>query len=227
MHLALMVTSFSCDALLFDLDGVLVDSAELVERTWRRWAARHGLDPDAIVRIAHGRRTVETVRLVAPQLDAEAEGAALAASESAETDGVYEIAGARELLASLPAEAEAIVTSGIRVVAELRIRHTGLPTPRVLVPADEVRHGKPHPEGYLTAAELLGVDPARCIVVEDTPPGIEAAHAGGMRVIAITSTYRAEALKAADAVVGTLSQLRVRSSNGPGLSLTLGSLDRR
>src|SRR3712207_6730212 len=118
-----MPTTFTCDALLFDLDGVLVDSAELVERTWRRWAARHALDPDQIVRVAHGRRTVETVRLVAPQLDAVAEGDALAASESAETDGVYEIPGARELLTSLPPHRWSIVTSGIRAVAELRIRH--------------------------------------------------------------------------------------------------------
>jgi len=218
-----MPTTFTCDALLFDLDGVLVDSAELVERTWRRWAARHALDPDQIVRIAHGRRTVETVRLVAPQLDAVAEGDALAASESAETDGVYEIPGARELLTSLPPHRWAIVTSGIRAVAELRIRHTGLLVPRVLIPADEVRHGKPHPEGYLTAALRLGVDASRCVVVEDTPPGIEAAHAGGMRVIAIASTYKAAALEAADAVAPELAWLKVESSpDGAGLHLVLG-----
>ena len=181
MHLVVVSSSaLSCDAILFDLDGVLVDSAELVERTWRRWAARHGLAPDEIVRIAHGRRTVETVRLVAPDLDADAEGAALAASEATKTDGVYEVPGARELLRSLPDGSWAVVTSGIRAVAELRIRHTGLPTPRVLIPADEVRHGKPHPEGYLTAAARLGVTPARCIVIEDTPPGIEAAGRDGV-----------------------------------------------
>jgi sugar-phosphatase len=186
VHLAVMTaTTLSCDALLFDLDGVLVDSAQVVERTWRRWAARHGLDADDVIRLAHGRRTIETVRLLAPHAMAEDEVAALAASESTETDGVYEVPGARALLASLPEGSWAIVTSGVRPVAELRIRHTRLPMPRVLVTADQVRHGKPHQEGYLTAAARLGVNPARCIVVEDTPPGIEAAHAGGMRAIGV------------------------------------------
>jgi sugar-phosphatase len=226
VHLALMVPLFSCDALLFDLDGVLVDSAEVVERTWRRWAARHGLDADEVVRVAHGRRTIETVRLLAPGAVADDEVAALAASESTETDGVYEVPGARELLAGLPTDTWAIVTSGIRPVAELRIRHTGLPMPRVLIPADEVRHGKPHPEGYLTAAARLGVDPARCVVVEDTPPGIEAAHAGGMRVIAVASTYPAEALAQADDVVEVLSSLEVRARSGGGLNVGLGGRPR-
>lgn len=210
MHLGIM---FSCAAVLFDLDGVLVDSAEVVERTWRRWAARHGLDPADVIRAAHGRRTIETVRLLAPHLAADEEVATLAASESTETDGLYEVPGARELLESLPPRSWAVVTSGIRPVAELRLRHTRLPTPPVLVTADQVRHGKPHPEGYLTAAARLGVDPARCVVVEDTPAGIEAAHAGGMRVVAIASTYEAEALVAADAVVPALAWLRIGTSS--------------
>jgi mannitol-1-/sugar-/sorbitol-6-phosphatase len=212
VHLAVML---SCDAVLFDLDGVLVDSADVVERTWRRWAAHHGLDADAVVHAAHGRRTIETVHLVAPHLAASEEVAALAKSESTETDGVYEVPGARELLQSLPTSSWAVVTSGIRPVAELRIRYTQLPTPPVLVTADQVQHGKPHPEGYLTAAARLGVDPRRCIVVEDTPPGIEAAHAAGMRVIAVASTYEPSALGAADAVMPALSRLVIgRTSNG-------------
>ena len=214
---------FSCDAVLFDLDGVLVDSAEVVERTWRRWAARYGLDPAHVIRTAHGRRTIETVRLLAPHLVADDEVAALAASESTETDGVYEVPGARELLAPLPPRSWAVVTSGIRPVAELRIRHTGLPIPPVLITADQVHHGKPHPEGYLTAAARLGVDPARCVVVEDTPPGIEAAHAGRMRVVAIASTYHADALAGAEVVVPVLASLRIEASpSGAGLYLTLG-----
>ena len=219
MHLGCV---FTCDAVLFDLDGVLVDSAELVERTWRRWAARHGLDSDAVVHAAHGRRTIETVHSVAPHLAADDEVAALAASESAETNGVYEVAGARELLASLPPASWAIVTSGIRPVAELRIRHTRLPMPAVLVTADQVRHGKPHPEGYLAAATRLGVDATRCIVIEDTPPGIEAAHAAGMRAVGIASTYRPEALATADLVISELSSLRIESSPlGTGLHLAV------
>ena len=217
MHLAIV---FSCDAVLFDLDGVLVDSATVVERTWRRWAARHGLDPAHVIRTAHGRRTIETVRLLAPHLAADDEVAALAVSESTETDGVYEVPGARELLESLPPRSWAVVTSGIRPVAELRLRHTRLPTPPVLVTADQVRHGKPHPEGFLAAAARLGVDPARCVVVEDAPPGIEAAHAAEMLVVAIASTYDADALTSADAVVSALLSLRIESCrSGTGLIL--------
>jgi sugar-phosphatase len=203
-----------CDAILFDLDGVLVDSRECVERTWRQWAAERGLDPDLVLREAHGRRTFETIARVAPHLDVAAEGARIAASENGETRGIYEIAGARELLASLPPRAWAIVTSGIRSVAETRIRHMRLPTPPVLVPADEITHGKPHPEGYLTAAHHLGVDPARCIVIEDAPPGIDAARAAGMRAIGVLGTYPPDALKGADVVVPSVAALHVAARDG-------------
>lgn len=208
------VEHLHCVAILFDLDGVLVDSRECVERTWRRWAAERGLDPELVLREAHGRRTFETIERVAPHLDAGAEGARIAASESGETRGIYEIAGARDLLESLPPRSWAVVTSGIRAVAETRIRHMRLPTPPVLVPADEISHGKPHPEGYLTAADRLTVDPEQCIVIEDAPPGIEAARAAGMRAIGVLGTYPAEALGAADVVVPSVAALRVTARAG-------------
>jgi sugar-phosphatase len=194
-------------ALLFDLDGVLVDSARCVERTWRQWASRHGLDPDAIVAVAHGRRTLETIPEVAPHLDVATEVAALEAIESTTTEGVYEIPGARALLERLPPDRWAVVTSGVRSVATLRIRHTGLPMPRVLVCADEIAHGKPHPEGYLTAARRLGLTPDECVVVEDAPAGLEAARAAGMRSIGIVGTFPREALAIADLVVPNLVAL--------------------
>ena len=194
-------------AILFDLDGVLVDSAECVERTWREWSARHGLDADHVIRIAHGRRTVETVGIVAPHLVVADEVAALEGAESHATEGIYEVAGARELLERLPADAWAVVTSGIRSVATLRIRHTRLPMPRVLVCADEITRGKPDPEGYLTAAERLGKTPAECVVVEDAPPGLEAARAAGMQSIGIVGTYPPTALAIADLVVPGLAAL--------------------
>lgn len=202
------------DAILFDLDGVLVDSRECVERTWREWAAERDLDPQLVLNEAHGRRTYETIARVAPHLDAASEGARIAASESGETRGLYEIAGARELLESLPSRSWAIVTSGIRAVAETRIRHMRLPTPAVLIPADEIRHGKPHPEGYLTAAERLAVHPERCVVIEDAPPGIEAARAAGMRVIGVLGTYPPDALGGADVVVSSVAALRVVARDG-------------
>lgn len=203
-----------CDAILFDLDGVLVDSRECVERTWRQWAAERGLDPELVLREAHGRRTFETIRRVAPHLDADTEGARIAASESGETRGIYEIAGARELLESLPSRSWAIVTSGIRAVAETRIRHMRLPTPPVLIPADEISHGKPHPEGYLAAARRLTIVPERCVVIEDAPPGIEAARAAGMRAIGVLGTYPPDALGTADVIVSSVGVLRVTPRHG-------------
>jgi len=158
------------------------------------------------MQVAHGRRTIETVALVAPHLSLAAEVAALEGVEAQTTEGVYEIPGARELLERLPGDAWAIVTSGVRAVATLRIRHTGLPMPRVLVCADEINRGKPDPEGYLSAAARLGRAPADCVVIEDTPPGLEAARAAGMRSIGVAGTYPASAL-IADLVVPSLTGL--------------------
>jgi len=205
--------SLKCSAILFDLDGVLVDSSQCVEATWRQWAARHGLDAEQAIQVAHGRRTIETVALLAPQLVVSDEVEALAASESTTTEGVYEVPGARELLASLPANVWAVVTSGVRAVATLRIRHTGLPSPPVLICADEIDRGKPDPQGYLIAAERLGFAPSHCIVVEDTRPGIEAAQAAGMKVVAVAGTHPAHELTAADVTIPRLSALRVYNAH--------------
>ena len=202
-------SEFVCKAILFDLDGVLVDSAECVERTWRSWSARHQLNAADVIAIAHGRRTIETVRQVAPHLDAAAEVAALEAHEAMTAEGIREIKGAREIIAALPAERWAIVTSGTRAIATFRLKLVDIPIPRVMVCADEISEGKPHPEGYLTAAARLGVPAGDCIVIEDTPPGIAAAHAGTMRVVAVSTTYPAEQLVAADAVVERLTDLRI------------------
>jgi mannitol-1-/sugar-/sorbitol-6-phosphatase len=200
-----------CRAILFDLDGVLVDSAERVEKTWREWAARHRLDAELVIAAAHGRRTVETVALVAPGLSADDELRALETSEATNSDGVYEIPGARDLLQLLPPRRWAVVTSGIRAVAEFRIRYTGLPTPAVMICAEDISRGKPDPEGYLAAAGRLGFSPADCVVIEDAPPGIEAAKAAGMRAIGIATTYPSERLVGADLVVGQLTDLGVES----------------
>jgi mannitol-1-/sugar-/sorbitol-6-phosphatase len=200
-----------CRAILFDLDGVLVDSAERVEKTWREWAARHRLDAELVIAAAHGRRTVETVAIVAPGLSADDELRALETSEATNSDGVYEIAGARDLLERLPPRRWAVVTSGIRAVAEFRIRYTGLPTPAVMICAEDISRGKPDPEGYLAAAGRLGFSPADCVVIEDAPPGIEAAKAAGMRAIGIATTYPSERLVGADLVVGQLTDLGVES----------------
>ncbi len=200
---------FVCRALLLDLDGVLVDSTETIRRNWLRWAVARGLEGETVIRAAQGRRTLETVRMVAPHLDAEAELARLAADEASETAGVRNVPGASELVASLPPGSWAVVTSALRSAALLRLRHVGLPVPNVLVAADEVAAGKPHPEGYLAAAARLGVLPGDCIVVEDAPAGVEAARAGGMRVIAVATSHAATELAGADAVAPSLAAIRV------------------
>lgn len=211
-----------CGVVLFDLDGVLVNSAERVESTWHRWALQNQLDPQRVIEMAHGRRTIETVRLVAPHLAASDEVAALEAGEALTTEGVYEVPGARELLQALPIDAWGIVTSGIRSVATLRIRHTNLPMPRVLVCADEIQHGKPHPEGYRLAANRLGRAAADCVVIEDTPAGLEAARAAGMRAIGVCGTYPANALALADLIIPSLNAMRItKSLDGSELEITV------
>ena len=202
--------SFSCAAVPFDLDGVLVDSAACVQRTWRQWVTQHQLDPDRVIALAHGRRTLDTIQLVAAHLVATAEAAALEASESRTTEGVFEVPGARVLLEGLPGRRWAIVTSGIRAVATLGLRHTRLPIPDVLVCADEIERRKPDPQGYLAAAARLGVAPAECVVIEDAPAGLAAAHAAGMRAIGVAGTYPTAALRSADYVVSRLAALRIR-----------------
>lgn len=186
-----------------------MNSRERVERTWHDWATRHHLDPESVIALAHGRRTIETIRLVAPALSADAEVASLEANEAMASDGIYEIGGARELLERLPPGRWAVVTSGIRAVAEFRLKHMGLPAPIVMICADDIARGKPDPEGYLNAAARLGYLADDCLVIEDAPAGIEAAHAAGMQVLAIVSTHPRERLTAADAVVERLTDLSV------------------
>jgi sugar-phosphatase len=200
---------FNCSAILFDLDGVLVDSTRSVDRQWRKWAQENNLEPDAVVRAAHGRRTIETVRQVAPHLNAEAEMRKIERLEVEDTDGVVVMPGAADLLRSIPDGRWCVVTSGTRLLATGRLRVAHLPTPGIMVSADDVTKGKPDPEPYLKGAKLLGTKPEECLVIEDAPAGVRAAHAGKMKVIAITSTFPKAELKEADALVRSLDQIKV------------------
>lgn len=206
---------FSCSAILFDLDGVLVDSTQAVDREWREWAARKGVDGDAIMAIAHGVRTVEVIRQVAPHLDAEAEAAAIESHEAGDQRGVVVMPGALELVRSIPEGQWGVVTSGSRALASNRLLYCGLPVPKVLVTSDDVTNGKPHPEPYLKGAEWMRFAPAACVVIEDAPAGIQSARAAGMKVIGMASTYGADRLGHANAVVGKLGQIQI-ASNGAG-----------
>ncbi len=207
--------SFSCSGILFDLDGVLVDSTRQVDREWREWASRKGVDGDAVMAIAHGVRTIEVIRLVAPHLDVEAEAAAIENHEAHDQAGVVVMPGALDLVRSIPEGRWGVVTSGSRLLARNRLRYCGLPIPKVLVTSDDVTHGKPDPEPYLKGAKQLGLAPADCLVIEDAPAGIESARAGGMKVIGMTSTYVASKLAHADSVVSAFSFIRI-NANGTG-----------
>src|ERR671917_1847411 len=218
--------ALECNGVLFDLDGVLVDSARVVVRTWRPWARQKGLDAERFIEVAHGRRPAETVRLIAPDLDAESEASELERIEVGDTDGILEVEGALELLGSLPEGSWTVVTSGSRSLASGRMRHVGLPLPERFVTADDVENGKPHPEAYLKGAGILGATPEACVVIEDAPAGVRSAKAAGMKVVAVATTHREKDLHEADAVVGALSDVRVRAQAGAEdstrLKLTLG-----
>lgn len=185
---------------VFDLDGVLVDSQAVVERHWRRWARRHDLDPERVLRVAHGRRTIDAIRDLAPALDAEQEVTRMVESGGRDTEGLEAIRGAQALVRALSG-AWAVATSGTRLTAETRLRHTGFPVPDVLLTADDVATGKPAPEVYERAADALGIAPEDGIVIEDTPAGIQAGQAAGMRVVAVLTTYDPPDVAMADAVV--------------------------
>lgn len=175
-------------AVLFDMDGTLVDSRAVVEKVWTNWATLHALDISAILAVSHGRRTIDTVMLFArPGMDCEAEAAALEAQEVADTEGVVAVAGASELLGMLPGDQWAVVTSASRELAVRRLIAAGLPLPEVLIAAEDVVRGKPDPEGYQKAALALGATVSDCLIFEDAPAGIEAGKNAGSDVVAITA----------------------------------------
>jgi len=204
-----MTQSFRCSAILFDLDGVLVDSTHSVTRQWRIWANENNLDSARLLEIAHGRRTIEVVQLLTPHLATADEVAKIEQREAADTEGVRVMPGAAELVASIPNGRWGVVTSGTRHLATSRLGLANIPIPVVLISADDVVEGKPNPEPYLKGAQRLGVDPSECVVIEDAPAGILAAHAGGMKVIALASTYPVADLREAEAVVQSLTQIHV------------------
>jgi sugar-phosphatase len=201
-----------CTAILFDLDGVLVNSSTVVERHWKRWAERHGVSYEHLKEVMHGRTLAETIRITAPHLDAEQEGRIHEAQESIDTDGLEVYRAACELLRSLPAHNWAVVTSGSYRTASTRLQYGEFPTPPILVTAEDVQRGKPDPEAFLLAATCLGVRPEQCVVVEDSPVGVEAARAAGMRVIAVATTHGLEALGRADIIALGIADVTVETA---------------
>lgn len=198
-RLPLSDQTVTCRALLFDLDGVLIDSTPAVERVWAKWARERGFDADDVVRRAHGRPSITTLRELLPDADHEKENREVERREIADLHGVVPLPGTQVLLTSLPPERWAIVTSCTRPLAEVRIRAAGLPVPKHLITSSDVRHGKPHPEPYRTAAAAMGYAPTECLVVEDAPAGIRAGKDAGARVIAFPTTTAPQELRQAGA----------------------------
>jgi sugar-phosphatase len=173
-----------CHALLFDLDGVLIDSTPAVARVWRHWALEHSFDPQEVIHRAHGRPSLITVREYLPQADHLAENREVERREIEDLEGVVPLPGALALLNALPPDRWTIVTSCTRSLAEVRLRAAGLPVPSRLVTSQDVTRSKPDPEPFQKGAAILGVAPADCLVLEDSPAGIRAGKAAGARVLA-------------------------------------------
>lgn len=194
-------------AVLFDLDGVLVESRVATERVWLDWALKNGIDEVALRSAMHGVRSADVVRALRPDLDAVAESEEIERRQAEDVNGLAAIPGAVAALAAVRGDRVAVVTSGTRALALARLAAVGIEPPAVMVFADDVARGKPDPEGYLTAARRLGADPAEALVVEDAPPGIEAARAAGMATVAVPSTHAPHELHRADVVLGSLEEL--------------------
>jgi mannitol-1-/sugar-/sorbitol-6-phosphatase len=219
------MANISCSGLLFDLDGVLVDSTPAVTRVWSGWAREHGLDGDYVTRIAHGRPSIATIRELLPHADHEEENRDVERREIGDTDGVIPLPGSLEMLKALAAEKWAIATSCTQPLAHVRIPAAGLPIPPYLVTATDVSRGKPDPEPYLKAAAGLGLPAGDCIVVEDAPAGIRAGKAAGARVLALRTTTGDDELRSAGAdwIVDDLAQVRFEARPGDArIALRIG-----
>jgi sugar-phosphatase len=197
-------------AVLSDLDGVLVDSGAAVDRAWTAWARSRGVDPAVLAGLTHGVPSAQVIAMVAPGLDVAAESASVERAQVEDVDGVVALPGAAELLAGAAGVPLAVVTSCTDALAAARLRAAALPTPDVLVTADAVGAGKPDPEGYLRAAAALGVDPARAVVFEDAPAGIAAGRAAGATVVGITTTHRPDELHGADHLAASVADALAR-----------------
>src|SRR5438270_1664624 len=216
------MTQIHCAALLFDLDGVHINSTPAVARVWSGWAIEHGFDPEEVVARAHGRPSLTTIRDYLPSANHELENREVERREIEDLEGVIPLPGALDLLDSLPPDRWTIVTSCTRALAEVRIRAARLPLPKRMITSNDITHGKPNPEPYLKGAALLGFPAPECIVVEDVPAGVRAGKAAGARVIGFKTTVQESLLQEAGAswILDNCAGIRLVSSEFD-LTLTL------
>ncbi|MGV9986978.1 HAD family hydrolase [Streptomyces olivaceus] len=219
---ATATTALSARALLLDMDGTLVNSDAAVERVWRRWADRQGLDGDEIMKVVHGRQGYASMALLLPDRPMEqnyADNARMLAEETADTEGVVAIPGAAAFLASLQGLPHALVTSADVALSTARMAAAGLALPDVRVTAESVGASKPDPEGFLKGAAELGIAPADCIAFEDSGAGIKAARAAGTRVVGVGPRA---GFHGPDVVVEDLTRVRVEAVGDGTLRLHIG-----
>jgi sugar-phosphatase len=207
LSLAASPVQITCKGILFDMDGILISSIGSVERSWTKWATMRGVDPEYAIRIAHGCRSIETVSKLRPDLDAQAENDLIEQMEMDDTEGVTALPGVIDLLASLPADRWTVVTSATGPLARVRLLAGGIPVPTQIITAENVAHGKPHPEPYLAGAALLGFAPSECLVFEDAASGANAGRAAGCTVIATTFSHPIDALQAAHYLIPDLTRV--------------------
>ncbi len=219
--------SIVCKGVLFDMDGILISSLESVERSWAKWAALHGIDLSRTPGIAHGRRAVDTLTALAPHLDLETELKIIEDMEVEDNEGLKVLPGVLNLLAALPAHRWTVATSATERLARARLAAGGIPVPPRLITANQVTHGKPHPEPFLNGAALLGLAPEDCVVFEDSSAGAQAGRQAGCTVIATTFSHPVDTLDAAHYLVEDLTGIAVNVLPGDqGMELKLTPLPR-
>jgi sugar-phosphatase len=200
--------SVETSGMLFDMDGVLVSSIGSVERCWRLWAEHYNVDAEWALKITHGRRAIDTIRTLRPDIDAEEGLRYVEDMEIEDKADLKVLPGVAELLAALPPKSWTIVTSATERLATARLLHAGLKLPEIMITANQVTNGKPHPEPYMMGAALLGFSPAECVVVEDAPSGVGAGKAAGSRVLGLLTSHSAEEIREADWVIPSLADLK-------------------
>jgi sugar-phosphatase len=199
--------------ILFDMDGVLVSSLGSVERSWTTWAEARGIDPALAIKTAHGRRAIESVRFLRPDLDDEEELNWIEDLEVEDKDGLEILKGVKPILETLPEKYWTVVTSATERLARVRMAYGGIPVPARMITADMVTKGKPDPEPYRRGADLLGFRPEDCLVIEDSASGANAGRAAGCKVLATLFSHSLESLSAADWIVKSLEDVHVRAVN--------------